>query len=98
MEPYDKEVKYYLNILNSNEAKKYSADKKGEKKELLDLFDELLKYNESNLNEFEAYLNNIDNPEEKKNIDNPEEKKNIDNPEEKQNIIYYNMPINYENE
>ena len=89
MEPYDKEVKYYLNILNSNEAKKYNADKKGEKKELLDLFDELLKYNESNLNEFEAYLNNIDNPE---------EKKNIDNPEEKQNIIYYNMPINYENE
>ena len=44
------------------------------------MFDELLKYNESNLNEFEAYLNNIDNPE------------------EKQNIIYYKMPINYENE
>ena len=63
MELYENEVEYYLNILNSNEAKKYDKDKKGEKKELLDLFDELLKYNENNLNEFEIYLNNIDNPE-----------------------------------
>ena len=32
MEPYDKEVKYYLNILNSKEAKKYNPDKKVKKK------------------------------------------------------------------
>ena len=62
-ENYDNEVKFYLNIFNHEEAKKFKKDKKDEKEKLFDLFHKLLKFNEDNINIFENYLNELDNPE-----------------------------------
>ena len=77
-ENYDNEVKYYLNIFNREEAKKFEKDKISEKEKLFDLFNELLEFKEDNINIFENYLNKLDDPE--------------------KDIIYYNMPIDFENE
>ena len=78
IEKFDNELKYYLNILNREEAKRFGEDKKNGKDKLIDVFDELLKFNEDNIVTFENYLNNLDDPE--------------------NDIIYYNMPIDYDNE
>ena len=78
-EEYQKELNYCLNIISVEDYFKLTQKiKRKQKDELINFMDDLIKYNEKEIIDFEKYLNSFEDFEKK--------------------TIYYNMPVDSNNE
>lgn len=61
IEEYETELNYYINIINVEDALNlFKKNKKSQKEELINIFDNILRHDSNNIDKFELFLNNYE--------------------------------------